>query len=380
MPSTSVVYNSPGYNTGLGRHLSEDGAHGRGTGSAAPHVDGPGAPRGRHPRTVVGVTTGEVAALGLPAEPASVPRARHFVRDALAGRGPDLQDAAEACISELVTNSVLHARTDLEVRLLEQTDTVRLEVVDRSPGLPRRLVHTLQSATGRGMEIVTLLAEDWGVDPVEGGGKAVWCTLAVAPREAGEELDVDALLASWPDEPDPVMGVWADHDGDPGGGAPAIGGNGTPRDPASDRRVVLVGYPVRRGIRARDHTSAILRECALLSQTGTESAAPVGLVRLAQQITGAYSGELAAVEEQRTTAFLEGRPTVDLRYPVAPGAREIVEAWRRAMDVLDEYAAGAALLTLATPPDLVELREWSLDELIRQSDGLPPRPWTGGLD
>ena len=50
------------------------------------------------------------------------------------------------------------------------------------------------------------------------------------------------------------------------------------------------------------------------------------------------------------------------------------------MAALDEYAASAALLSLATPDRLVEFRDWMVQEMIRQTEGAAPRPWTGPLD
>jgi hypothetical protein len=35
------------------------------------------------------------------------------------------------------------------------------------------------AATGRGLHLVEMLAEQWGVRPT-GGGKAVWCAIATA--------------------------------------------------------------------------------------------------------------------------------------------------------------------------------------------------------
>lgn len=308
-----------------------------------------------------------------------MPRARHFVREHLRHHDADLQDAAEACISELVTNAVLHARTELEVAVRELDDAVRLEVLDRSPVVPHRLVHTLQSATGRGMEIVSLLSRSWGVDQADGGAKTVWCSLDVAAAGEAEPVDVDRLLDAWSPDEDPLVDRGGDRP-DPvltrSAGTPGAGAAGA--QPAG--RVVLRGYPVRLGIRLRDHTSALLRECALLSQTGGGGGAPDGLVRLARAITDAYSGELAAVEQQRTEAFRSGTDVVDLAYPAPTGARHFVLAWRETVAMLDAYAEANTLLTLATPPDLVQLRDWTLAQFVAQMDGEAPTPWTGPLD
>ena len=148
---------------------------------------------------------------------------------------------------------------------------------------------------------------------------------------------------------------------------------------AGPPEVVLRGYPVRRGIRGREHTSALLRECALLAQ-GPGNTAPARLVAIAQQITAAYPGELGSADQVRTDAYLRGEATVDLRYPVPPGGRELLHAWRDALHELDAYAATSALLTTRMPADLRELQDWMLGELIRQSEGAPPRAWVGGTD
>jgi anti-sigma regulatory factor (Ser/Thr protein kinase) len=117
--------------------------------------------------------------LTLPGVPASVPAARRFVRDTLATWGLDLLvDAAALVVSELATNAVLHARSELTVRLLkDEGGSLRLEVLDRSPRQVAPRHHSAGSATGRGLSIVRDLASDWGVDE-RAGGKTVWVQLA----------------------------------------------------------------------------------------------------------------------------------------------------------------------------------------------------------
>ncbi len=324
--------------------------------------------------------------IGLSAEPSSVPHARRFVRETLAGHDEDLRDRAEACISELVTNAVLHARTEVQVHVEDLGEAIRLEVRDRSTAMPRRIVHTVRSATGRGMEMVGLLARSWGVDLLEDDAKSVWCELLAGQLDAGIATDPEALLAAWPDGDELLLGPW---DGEL---PPALPTQRPPSaleetslvpggaDAPEERRpIVLRGYPVRLGIRAREHTSGVLRECALLSQSASTTA-PAQLVALAEMLTGSYGQELAAIDEQRTAALVRGDGRVDLVYPAAVRSRDVVLAWKGAMEALDAYADSAALLSLATPPRLVELREWMVAEILRQSDGASPRPWTGPLD
>jgi hypothetical protein len=46
------------------------------------------------------------------------------------------------------------------------------------------------------------------------------------------------------------------------------------------------------------------------------------------------------------------------------------------MEEADSYSREARLMALAPTPDLYALRRWTVEEFVRQYDGLPPRPWT----
>lgn len=329
----------------------------------------------RHPSATRGPTTRTFAPQAV-----SVPQARRFVAERLAGRGdPDLVDTALLCTSELVTNAVLHARTEVQVRVEDLGPVVRLEVRDRSAAVPRRLLHTVRSATGRGMEMVSLLSSSWGVDLLEDRTKSVWCEISTV---SSPPPDVDDLLAAWPDDGDAPAEVWIDASQPLVSGrapaAPAVP-PAPPADPSTPS-VVLVGYPVRLGLRAREHTMALLRECALLSHAPAGTSAPARLVQLAESMTAHHGGELAEVEQQRAEALARGADTVDLRYPARPESRPLIEGWRAVMVELDAYAAGTALLTQATPPDLASLRDWTTSQLLTQLDGGAAEPWTGPLD
>ena len=78
------------------------------------------------------------AAITLPPEPASVPAARHFVREFLAGEDVDSILAFPALLltSELVTNGVIHAHTDLDLQAEVANDSLRVEVIDHGDGFP----------------------------------------------------------------------------------------------------------------------------------------------------------------------------------------------------------------------------------------------------
>ena len=114
----------------------------------------------------------------LPAEPASAGRAREFVVDALRRlKCDDVADVAELLVSELVTNAILHARSQVQVRVAANDGRVRVEVVDSSPVPARRQHYSTESATGRGLALVDALATDWGSDLLDASGKSVWFEL-----------------------------------------------------------------------------------------------------------------------------------------------------------------------------------------------------------
>jgi len=112
---------------------------------------------------------------GLAADTSSARQARRFVDEVL-GRwqcGPVLDDV-QLLVSELVTNAVVHAGSEVEVAVRLLTDAVRIEVVDRAPGAPLRPAAPAEGdESGRGLLLVETIASAWGVESIA-GGKSVW--------------------------------------------------------------------------------------------------------------------------------------------------------------------------------------------------------------
>jgi anti-sigma regulatory factor (Ser/Thr protein kinase) len=112
--------------------------------------------------------------------PEEVTAARRFVTETLRDQDSEIVDAAELMTSELTTNCVCHAHTDFEL-VIDLHDEIRVEVRDSGSGQPRVLSPAPQDPVGRGLSIVQMLANDWGIITAD-GGKAVWFTLARAQR------------------------------------------------------------------------------------------------------------------------------------------------------------------------------------------------------
>lgn len=115
--------------------------------------------------------------LNLAAQRGAPREARQFVRGALAEVDPDLVDAVELLVSELVTNAVIHASSAprLEVALLP--DRVRVEVHDDDPAMPARRTPDEDRPGGRGLLLLDGVASSWGAEP-RGDGKVVWFEVA----------------------------------------------------------------------------------------------------------------------------------------------------------------------------------------------------------
>ncbi|MCI3269733.1 ATP-binding SpoIIE family protein phosphatase [Streptomyces cylindrosporus] len=160
--------------------------HGPANPRARAHATLPGSPAAPgSARTLLRTAFTDWARLGLPGT--------EHLTDGLA-------DDAVLVASELVTNAVVHAGTDVEVvcRLEEPTGALVLEVCDRHPSrAPRDSDAESPYETpeyGRGLRLVATLAESWGVT-YRKGAKTVWARLSHEDEEGGERTEEDETTA-----------------------------------------------------------------------------------------------------------------------------------------------------------------------------------------
>ena len=117
-------------------------------------------------------------------DPQAVPRARRFLRQALTDieggpAGDDLVYILVMAANELVANAVFHARTEFTVRVLIDTDRVRIEVSDGNTRMPQPRQTPADATSGRGLAIVDGTGLQWGAER-HAHGKTVWVQ---APRQ-----------------------------------------------------------------------------------------------------------------------------------------------------------------------------------------------------
>jgi anti-sigma regulatory factor (Ser/Thr protein kinase) len=300
----------------------------------------------------------------LAADPVSVPAARRFVVDTLAawGDGSHAEDA-ELVTSELTGNAALHAGARFMYVTVERSDEapgVRVAVEDdgpvgadalhvRTPALAEDPFEwTDLPATGRGLAIVATLAAEWGVEETS-RGKRVWAVLAGPGAVTGAR------------EPQRSR---TDGDAAPDGELPP-----------GWTLVRLAGCPVELSLQQDRHLDELVRELQLLGadEGRAESTA------LAHEIRDLLvSPAHARVVGRRTAerARDEGKDVVDVEMAMPSELSALIVRLQGAVVRADELCEDGRLLTLASPPELRELRAWMTHEIVAQADrGAAPIPW-----
>jgi serine/threonine-protein kinase RsbW len=131
--------------------------------------------RARQPRA----NRGTVGVL-LPGHPRSASEARAFARRVLGPRHPALQ-AVEIAVSELATNAVRHTVSGLPggrflVTLAVTRAGVLVSVYDGGASGVPHIPDRTEGEHGRGLEIVSALAEEWGIGRHD-DGRVTWCLI-----------------------------------------------------------------------------------------------------------------------------------------------------------------------------------------------------------
>ncbi|RKT09563.1 histidine kinase-like protein [Streptomyces sp. 1114.5] len=111
---------------------------------------------------LVGIPSADVATWQLEPETAVVRRVRWLVLEQLEAWGLEaLMDTTELLVSELVTNAIRVARDGVQVQLI-RTDRLLVEVSDDNHNLPSMEPGGQLEEGGRGLVVVSKLAERWG--------------------------------------------------------------------------------------------------------------------------------------------------------------------------------------------------------------------------
>jgi serine/threonine-protein kinase RsbW len=117
--------------------------------------------------------------LDLPGDVASIPVARHIVRDAMSELGilPRVVDDVQVALSEACANAVQHSGSgeEIEVRFDLRDELATIEVADRGNGFEPAALDApdILSPRGRGVPLIRALVDDLEVDSAPGRGTVV---------------------------------------------------------------------------------------------------------------------------------------------------------------------------------------------------------------
>ncbi|MDX6201528.1 MAG: hypothetical protein QOJ83_1028 [Frankiales bacterium] len=297
----------------------------------------------------------------LPPLPESVHAARHLVRARLKPLqlSEDLVDTAGLLVSELVTNAVLHARTEIGLALQVRSAVLLVEVSDRSGRVPSPRHYEPTAATGRGMALVEALADEFGMRVID-GGKIVWFTLA---------LDL-----AHPPATEPVQG--------PAGGE-TIGNDAT--TVVAGLPVQFPGVPIALYEAFAQQAEGLLREYLLTAYGNPEDQGAAPRLGVAAQalgrVTDAVGNAIAAIAATAATAD-QAAPSLSAEVRAVIPAGE-VPAFAVLQAVLAEavtLADTGALLAPPSQPEIVALGEWFSAQVAAQALGQPAQPWARPAD
>ena len=271
--------------------------------------------------------------VSLDPEPRSVGVARRAVDDLLRSTSlEELADTATLLVSELVTNAVLHTATPVELRCSAGPDWVLVEVCDRSPVRPSLRNYDDDAMTGRGLAMVELLADAWGVEP-EGRGKKVWFRLGAEDTEAAPEAQRTEV------------GMDLEH-----------------------FEVFFLNAPTALLLHTVQYGDSVLRELALTAlakevRPPTEPAWQGAHVDLGPLLRAVESSEARGESSSDLTVLM----------PVGSGGAALERL--TLIEEADQLAREGRLLSAPTLPELGACRHWLLSQIALQEEGQPPRAW-----
>jgi anti-anti-sigma factor len=143
--------------------------------------------------------------------------------------------------------------------------------------------------------------------------------------------------------------------------------------------VRLLELPIDLWRRASAHHEAIQRELDIVRADLPRGSVPHQLSELLEELDLRFAGVGDPTRQELLAASERGERQIDVVYRVPLEAAAAAKRLDEMLDAVDEFCrAGEGLLTLATPPELVSFRKWSLGEFTRQGDnGQRPMPWSG---
>jgi anti-sigma regulatory factor (Ser/Thr protein kinase) len=305
------------------------------------------------------------------AQPASVPAARRFVNEALAGWGCEtLAEDIGLCVSELATNATLHSGSSyFRIELQRRSGAVRLAVADNGMGSVDVLARQPElsgvlfdeqtaghaAATGRGMFLVSALATTWGIDELA-AGKRVWAEFGADPSADGTDADsgtVHVTRSAQRQEPEPDPQNWA--------------------------VVRFRGCPAALLVEHDENLAEYTRELYLVG----ERLADPSFHELAAELAEYVASHAANWDPARIIAreaVRDGRELVDIDVLAGRDVRRNIGLLRALIARVESLSRAGKLMTLPAAEPVQWLRNWLEGEFLAQiEDGAEPLPYSDWL-
>jgi len=276
--------------------------------------------------------------------PESSREVRRTVAHMLTSWGCDgLVEDAVLAAAELASNAILHAGGDFELVVRPLAVGARIEVIDRRPDLVPTVVPVSGSApalrsnstTGRGLQIIAMLASRWGYT-TSASSKSVWV-------EVTENASTEPL--------EPIV----------------VEGHRETTDPDA-HMFHFESLPVGAALSSGVHVEELIREVQLASRTTAIDEAESATLRelldvsASARLLGRHAAFSAAAKDQP-------RFSIDVR--MSPAA---VAAFGELNAMLTEASSRLGAGAVRLPSEVIEFRIWLVEELARQGSGHPPTP------
>jgi len=232
----------------------------------------------------------------------------------------------------------------MHIRLRDLEPAVRLSVEDDGALVPLPAVAPppveSQGTTGRGLAIVSVLAESWGIEE-RADGRRIWAELA----GDGVEHDVRPPAVEFGEQalPEPA----------------AL--------PADWVTVRLPACPVQLGLQIDQRLDDLVRELQLIdSEDGPTPPRELGelIERLVTRPAFArHMGRRTALD-----AAAAGLEYVDIEMTLPREMGPVVRELLAADNLADELGETHQLLTLRSTPEMVSLRTWFTESIVGQAE------------
>jgi anti-sigma regulatory factor (Ser/Thr protein kinase) len=298
----------------------------------------------------------------LPAELESVVAARRLLNCAVSAWNlPDqVRTDGSLAMSELVTNSVLHAGTAVGVAVRRLGDGVRIEVSDGNPHLPvvdaasPEDLLANRSMTGRGLALVAAVCDRWGAEP-GGAGKMVWAEVGT-----GRRVVTPARPPAFPpapaERPVPAGAVTST--------ALTQGG----------RRIRLIGVPVELILESTRQLADLQREVQVMAMAKSAPPELEGVVQAGRPWSADIDLWADADRRVAEQAHARGEDVIDYEVVVPEDVDRRIDGVARWLGRVTSSLVRRHLLSLPARPEVAAYRRWYAAEISAQLAGRPPEP------